>query len=281
MSDMIFDTQGTGFYKKAVRQMMAQPELTFLGSAGGGNGLGDEIMLLEGLDDLAAAYPHGYDDGPARTYTMPTMDRGTLYDFTNGPVDVSLSGSRLGASVNQNQGAWPRRGRENWNYTGLGAGWPSERRPAMYRFTGPKLGQVSVRRGRYAYTGLMGLGDAQSDARTAMLIAEQTAALGRAACNTITNTTDKARCNAGVDAALAAARASIVAGYGTDGTYAPPSGTPAPSQATADQIAEKLNQQAQQTGVESPMAREDNTMLYVGGILAVGVIAALWISRRP
>jgi hypothetical protein len=191
---------------------------------------------------------------------MPTMDRGTLYDFSTGPVSTGMSGDRLGASVESNQNAWPRMADPRWRYTGLRG--------------------ANIRRGRYAYTGLLGdFGDAQSDARTALATAQSIRDMGMASCSLITNATDKARCEAGVNAAYAASRAAIVAGYGTDGTY-PPSSTP--SQATREQISEKLRLQAERTGVEPPASlqtQSDNTMLYVGGILVVGVLAALYIMK--
>lgn len=292
MPPMVFDTQGTGFYKRAARQMMAQKEITFLGESRGG-GLGDEIMLLSGIDDLGTMYPHGYDDGPARTYTMPTMDRGTLYDFSTGPVSTGMSGARLGASVDSNQGAWPRIADPRWRYTGLGAqpGWPvqqSRYSRRTFRFTGPSLTGLrgaNIRRGRYAYTGLQGgLGDAQSDARTAMAIAQTTRDTGRAACSLITNTRDKARCEAGVEAAFSAARAAIVAGYGTDGTYAPSGSSTPPSAATAEQVAEKLRMQAEETGVPTPpqvsQGISTNTLV-IGGIVVAALAGAAYIMTRP
>lgn len=291
MRPMIFDTQGTGFYKRAARQMMAQKEITFLGDVGR-SGLGDEIMLLEGLEDFGSMYPHGYDDGPARTYTMPTMDRGTLYDFSTGPVSTGMSGARLGASVGSNQGAWPRIADPRWRYTGLDGGWPKQESRysnPKFRFTGPSLTGLrgaNIRRGRYAYTGLQGgFGDAQSDARTAMSTAQTIRDTGMAACSLITNTADKARCEAGVTAAYSAARTAIVAGYGTDGTYAPSGGSSATPQATPEQIAEKLRQQAAQTGVTPPAEIVDSgistTTMIAGGILAVALVAGVYIATRP
>lgn len=400
--EMIFDTQGTGFYKRAIRQMMDQPELTYLdGLAGNRQGLGDEIMLLEGIDDLGAAYPHGFDDGPARTYTMPTMDRGTLYDFSTGPVSTGMSGAKLGASMESNQGAWPRQADPRWRYTGLGGqpGWPAQSsrymRPTM-RFTGPSrapsrvrlmvegakarlirlmdesemvnfrataaylaeqatgsrfwtaavdtvaflelasvrypdsawirgnartllsaiesdsnartraaLGRIaaasgpasvgpasvsglrgaSIRRGRYAYTGLQGgLGDAQSDARTAMATATFIRDSATSLCNLITNQGEKRACIAAAEVAFNAARTGIIAGYGTDGTYAPPASQPPPSAATQEQINEKLRMQAEQSGVEPPASISDegistNTML-IGGAVLVALLAGAYIVTR-
>ena len=288
---MIFDTQGTGFYKKAVRQMMAQEEIPYLsGLSGQGGGLGDEIMLLEGLDDLGAMYPHGDDDGPARTHTMPTSSDGTLYDFSTGPVETGMSGANLGASVNSNQGAWPRGGNPSWNYTGLGAGWPRQQSrylPRTYRYTG--LQGASIKRGRYAYTGLMSLGDAQSDARTAMMIAETTKSLGLAAAGAITDPGQRAATIAGINAAYAAARIAIVASYGTDGTTPAPAGTPPPSQAVQEQIDAKLRLQAQRSGVDPAVvdnggAQNDsglstNTML-IGGAVIVALLAGVYIMKK-
>lgn len=378
MRSMIFDTQGTGFYKRAARQMMAQKDIPYLSG-----GLGDEIMLLEGLDDLAAAYPHGYDDGPARTYTMPTMDRGTLYDFSTGPVETGISGAHLGAPIAANQNAW--RQDDSFHYTGLGAqpGWPAQpdryMRPTM-RFTGPSrtpsrlrmrveaakirlrnlmdeselsnfrataaflaeqatgsrfwtaaidtlafleiaseryrdsawlrgnatnlfnaissdsnartraalgriaagagtfrpasvsgFGQVNIDRGRYAYTGLNALGDAQSDARMAMAIANSTLAVCRLACGAVQNAGERTTCQNGCQAAFETARAAIVAAYGTDGTT--PARGPGPSAAEQAAIDAALNRQADRSGVDRPIA-EDNTMLYVGGAIAVVAILA-------
>lgn len=287
---MIFDTQGTGFYKKAVRQMMAQEEIPYLsGLSGPGRGLGDEIMLLEGLDDLGAMYPHGYDDGPARTYTMPTSSDGTLYDFSTGQVETGMSGANLGASVNSNQGAWPRQANQSWNYTGLGAGWPRQESrylPRTYRYTGVSgLRGASIKRGRYAYTGLMSLGDAQSDARTAMMIAETTKTLGLAAAGAITDPGQRAATIAGINAAYAAARVSIVAAYGTDGTYPAPAGTPPPSQATQEQIDTKLRMQAERSGVDpaavgvqNDSGISTNTML-IGGAVIVALLAGVYMMK--
>lgn len=287
---MIFDTQGTGFYKEAVRQMMAQEEIPYLsGLSGPGGGLGDEIMLLEGLDDLGSMYPHGYDDGPARTYTMPTSSDGTLYDFSTGPVETGMSGANLGASVNSNQGAWPRQANQSWNYTGLGAGWPRQESrylPRKYQYTGVSgLRGASIKRGRYAYTGLMSLGDAQSDARTAMMIAETTKTLGLAAAGAITDPGQRSATIAGINAAYAAARVAIVASYGTDGTYPAPAGTPPPDQATQEQIDAKLRLQAERSGIDPAEVgiRNDsgistNTMI-IGGAVIVALLAGVYIMK--
>jgi len=275
MRPMIFDTQGTGFYKDAVRQMMNQPEISFLGEAGGGSGLGDEIMLLEGLDDLAAAYPHGYDDGPARNYTMPTMDRGTTYDFAAGPVEVGgMDGSRLGASVNSNQGAWPRRADPLYRYTGLGnqPGWPA-RKPRFARSAD-----------RTAMSGLgSGLGNAQqNDARTAMMIANTTKSLGLAACGFITNAGDQRTCTAGINAAFEASRMAIVAGYGTDGTYPPPGGTPVATPEVQALIEEKLRLNAERSGVDPNAVGLggdgiSTQTLMIGGIVVAGLLGVFLI----
>lgn len=279
MPPMIFDTQGTGFYKRAARQMMAQKEIPYLSG-----GLGDEIMLLEGLDDLAAAYPHGYDDGPARTYTMPTMDRGTLYDFSTGAVEVGLSGSRLGAPLAANQNAW--RQDDSFRYTGLGAqpGWPAQQSryaKRRYRFTGPKLGQVNINRGRYAYTGLNALGDAQSDARMAMLTANGIKTAGLLVCNALNTEADKRTCRSGVESAFEMSRAAIVAAFGTDGTTPAPGGSTGPTPAEQAAIDAALNRQADRSGVDRPIETEDNTMLYVGGAVAVvAVLAAAYIIAK-
>jgi hypothetical protein len=116
-----------------------------------------------------------------------------------------------------------------------------------------------------------------------MAIAQGTRDAVLAGCSLITNTTDKARCEAGANAAYAATRAAIVAGYGTDGTTPPAGGTTTPTAATQEQIEEKLRMQAEQGGVPTPPAlreESDNTMLYVGGIALVGVLGVLFIMNR-
>jgi len=156
---MIFDTDGTGFYKRAVRQMMAQKEIPYLSGLGGGAGLGDEIMLLSGLDDVGAMYPHGYDDGPARTYTLPSPDRRTDYDFPSGPVDLGMSGTRLGQPLSDLGAGWPKQTRHHqYRYTGFGklsAGWPAEQKQHSYRYTGLGAGwPAEQKKHSYRYTGL-------------------------------------------------------------------------------------------------------------------------------
>ena len=160
---MIFDTQGTGFFKKAARQMMAQPEIPYLSGLAGEGWLGDEIMLLSGIDDLGAAYPHGFDDGPARTWTMPSPDRSTMYQFDTGPVETGMSGARLGASVGSLGDGWPKQRPRNekppFHFTGFGT-------PPDYHYSG--LGDWPVQQSRYAkrtyrYSGLEALGEADPD----------------------------------------------------------------------------------------------------------------------
>ena len=152
---MIFDTQGTGFYKNAVREMMEQPVITFLSGLDGDGSLGDEIMLLSGIDDLAENHPHGFDDGPARTWTMPSSDRGTMYQFPHGPAELGSGGNRLGGVIGD-LADWPRErprmARPDFKYQGLGRSlgpqyryqglddWPSRMTPLKYKYSG--LGAV-------------------------------------------------------------------------------------------------------------------------------------------
>jgi hypothetical protein len=134
---MIFDTQGTGFYKDAVRQMMDQPTIPYLSGLGGEGALGDEIMLLSGMDDLSENYPHGFDDGPARTYTFPSPSRGTEYEFPSGPAEMGMSGMRLGGALGDPT-EWPKQRSRYapipYRYSGLAT-------PPDYHYTG--LGEES------------------------------------------------------------------------------------------------------------------------------------------
>lgn len=287
MRSMIFDTQGTGFYKGAVAQMMAQKELTFLdglGGAGGrSGGLGDEIMLLAGLDDLGAAYPHGFDDGPARTYTMPTSDRSTNYDFQTGPMDIGLNGARLGPAINELADGWPRQGaKPNFRYSGLaGPGWPSQGAEPSFRYSG--LGRVRrpIRPNRYRYSGLDALGGAREDATA---IAASTRDACTAGCSALTDAGARAACNAACGIAYTIAASAINAAYPA-GT---PTGAPPTGGCDAACIEAKLNAIAAASAdhggapVTPPVATDDgistNTLI-IGGIVVAGLLGAFLILK--
>lgn len=263
--EMIFDTQGSGFLKPGVRQMMSQPEAPYLSG-----GLGDEIMLLEGLD---ASWPHGYSDGPAAAWTMPTGDPTTEYNF-DPEVDLSgISGSRLGAPVQSS--AWGRAARK-YDYTGLGR--------ADYKYTGLGRGFPMGKRGRYAYTGLGGgLGTVESDRAIATQIA--TAALNL--CNGLCGAADlnaragcRTACQSAYDTAMIAVTAAYPPGAGT------PSGPPAPTDAERAAIQAKLDriaEAASTAGGAAPPPPADsgistNTLLILG-LVGVGVIGAYVILK--
>lgn len=86
MRRFIFDAGGTGFSREAAGSLLSEPEADqYI------QGLGDEIMLLEGLE-----YPVGYDTGPAGAFSPP-WNGSTDYDF--GVDGFSLKGFQLGAGT--------------------------------------------------------------------------------------------------------------------------------------------------------------------------------------
>lgn len=296
--EMIFDTAGTGFDRNAIREMMEQPEAVYLDGLKG-NGLGDEIMLLEGLDDVA---PHGYSDGPAMNFTLPTGDPWTDYNFQEG-VDLSgLSADQLGAPVQRS--GWPvASGKEDYRYTGLGRadyrytglgraqwpvnplagapwpvnqlaggrpGWPTKGKPS-YRYTG--LDRVD-----YRYTGL---GDAASDARTATAIANSALSLCRVPCNLLSTPTERNTCNAGCQAAYDAAVAAITAAYPVTTPGAPVTATPmdeAAIRAKLDRIA-GAGTATTTPPPAAPSSGVDTNTLLIGGLVVAGLIGVALVMK--
>jgi len=305
---MIFDTQGTGFDTRFIREMAEQPEIGYLGGGLGG-GLGDEVMLLEGLDDLGEQYPRGYSAGPASRYTMPTTDPATHYDFAGSVESRGVGESRLGSPIGSAvRGGWPAPsgvgalgadpwkrtsgyrytglkglGRADYRYTGLGA--QRERqggawaRSQGYKYTGLRgLGKVD-----YRYTGL---GDAASDRASALAVATTVRDIGLAACGALTDAGAQSGCRAGVNGAFLVAQTAINAA--TTGPSATGTSTTAPTcdaaciQNKLDQIAR--SQTTQSAAVVPPGTyREppaDNTQMYViGGIAVVALLAGLYIMK--
>lgn len=93
MRRFIFDAGGTGFSREAAGSLLSQPAADqYI------QGLGDEIMLLEGLD-----YPVGYDTGPAGAFSPP-WNGSTDYDF--GVDGFSLKGFQLGAGTLSQNGQY-------------------------------------------------------------------------------------------------------------------------------------------------------------------------------
>lgn len=93
MRRFIFDAGGTGFSREAAGSLLSQePADQYI------QGLGDEIMLLEGLE-----YPVGYDTGPASAFSPP-WNGSTDYDF--GVDGFSLKGFQLGAGTLSQNGQY-------------------------------------------------------------------------------------------------------------------------------------------------------------------------------
>lgn len=260
----IYDAEGTGYGREMAREAI-RPKPPFA--------LGDEIMLLDGLDDLGEEYPIGYNTGPAAAMTPPFNEE---YDF--GVDGFQLRGFELGAA--------------DYRYTGLGVG---VTRPLKARAARPiaiPLNKWSTWRVRptrpiadspiYHYSPQMdGLGDAASDRASALAVASGIHDTCRGACGLLTSPTDRNQCLAGCDTAYAAAQTVIAAAI--------PAGTPPGSStppASADAIRAKLaqlDQTAHAAQVQAGQApAEDHTVLYVGAAVAVVAlgIGAFVLLRR-
>lgn len=289
---MIFDTDGTGFYKKAIRQMMAQEEIPYLSGLGGSTGLGDEIMLLSGVDDVGAMYPHGFDDGPARTYTLPSPDRSNDYDFPSGSVEMGLNGMRLGQPLADLSAGWPKStrhksyhytglGKADYHYTGLGAGWPEQKNPS-YRYTGLAAGwPAEQKKHSYRYTGL---GLTSQAGAVALAAAQAARATCVAACSALGP--GQPPCSAACEAAYAQASQAITSATcdvaciraklqqiidATIPHTGHPAATSAPDPTTGGATSPDTSAPADDSG-PSPVL--------VGGVLAAIVVGAIWWSNK-
>jgi hypothetical protein len=294
---MIFDTQGTGFDKKHVRQMMEPSKVPFVEGLGDG-GLGDEIMLLDGLDDTP--FPHGWSDGPARNFTLPSQDPTTDYNF-DPEVDLSggLSASRLGAPVARS--GWPAvkdperfrysgLGRADYRYTGLGR--------ADYRYTG--LGRADYRytglgaQGggwpqmqkdpRFKYTGLDGFGTVDGDRAIATQIATAALNLCNGLCAAASGASAQASCRTGCQTAYDTAMIAVTAAYPPGaGT---PAGPPAPTASERAAIQAKLDRiagTASSYGGAAPPSPAasgiDTNTLLIGGLVVAGLIGVYLVTK--
>lgn len=237
----VYDAEGTGFGRKAAASLIDEPSADAYLSE-----LGDEIMLLDGLD-----YPVGYNTGRAGAMTPPWNDEST-YDF--GVEGFMLSGTpvRLGMLASGS----------DYRYTGLGNPRPRGR-------FGIRARMATVA----AASGMQGLGDAAADRARALAIAGGIRATCASACGFATSPADQSMCRSGCDTAYNAAATAIEAAYG--------GGTSGPTAAEAASIDAKLARLQQaadqaQTGNYAQMQGEDNTVLYVvGGVVVVGLVGVL------